>query len=121
MKSVFNRAAGNCALPKTASRRPERRRAAIRWVVAAGAVAAVVLAVGRAIRPEAGVSQADIELARRVTAWKSPTAFLLDRPLAGLPSSAPVPGRSPDGSPLRVLDPGGPLGPPVPPTRRTRI
>jgi hypothetical protein len=53
---------------------------------------------------------------------ESPTAtrFLLELPLAGLPSSAPVPGRSPEGSPLRVLDPGGPLGPPVNLSRRTR-
>ncbi len=99
--------------------RPRRRRTLIPWVLAAGAAAAGVLLVAKATRPDGGTA-AELELARRVMETPSATGFLLKLPLAGLPSSAPVPGRSPEGSPLRVLDPGGPLGPPVTLSRRIR-
>ena len=89
------------------------RRPATRWLVAAGAVAAVLLVVAKAVRPPGGVTPADLKLARAVSSWRSPTEFLLRVPGAELLANPPRLGEAPAGSPLKALDPGGPLGPPI--------
>ena len=80
---------------------------------ALGAAGALVVALVLLRRPEG--SAEELELARRVMAWRSSTDFLLPDPGAGLLTSTPRFGVAPAGSPLQSLDPGGPLGPPVPP------
>ena len=54
----------------------------------------------------------DLELARNVMAWRSPTDFLLPASVPGLLTSVPRIGAAPAGSPLQALDPGSVLGPP---------
>jgi len=102
------------------SSNPAPRRTALRWVALAGAAAAAVLAVARAIRSTGGPTPADLELARQVSSWRSPTEFLLRVPGVDLLSAPPALGRAPAGSPLKALDPGGPLGPSIPHGSRPR-
>lgn len=95
-----------------AGRRSLRRRPArgVRWLFLSGALATAVAGwwlVGK------GRSARELELARRVMVYSSPTAFLLQTPRLSLVDSLPRFGTSVPGSPLRALDPGGPLGPPL--------
>jgi hypothetical protein len=60
-----------------------------------------------------GEPVSELELARRVMAWRSPTDFLLPANAPGLLSFVPRIGAAPAGSPLQVLDPGSILGPPI--------
>jgi hypothetical protein len=70
-----------------------------------------VLLVAGARLWRAGVEHRELQLARQVMEWRSPTDALLALPLVGLPSRSPAPGVSPEGSPLGAFDPGAPLGP----------
>jgi hypothetical protein len=89
-----------------------RRRALLPGLLLAGGVIAVILAVARVARtPDSG---RELELARRVMAWRSPTEFLLPASQAGWLSSVPRIGAAPPGSPLEALDPGNALGPRFP-------
>jgi hypothetical protein len=101
-----------------AAGRPPLRRPAhrVRWLVLSGALATVVGGWWFADGPR---SARELELARRVMVSSSPTAFLLQTPRLSLLDSIPRFGRSVPGSPLRALDPGGPLGPPL--TRSPRL
>lgn len=94
------------------ARRPRPRKTALPWLLAAGAVAAGLVLVSKVIRPPKGPPDA-LELARQVSSWRSPTEFLLQVSGAELMANPPRLGEGPAGSPLRALDPGGPLGPPV--------
>jgi hypothetical protein len=90
---------------------PRRRRARrIRWLLLSGALATVVAGFWLAGRTR---SARELELARRVMATSNPTGFLLETPHLSLLDSIPRFGMSVPGSPLRALDPGGPLGPPL--------
>lgn len=91
-------------------RRP-RRSVLVPGLLALGCAAAVAGMVV-VLRPPASPA-ADLELARRVMAWRSPTDFLLPANAPGLLSSVPRIGQAPSGSPLRALDPGNVLGPPL--------
>ncbi len=95
-------------------RRPDarRRRALIPGLLVAGGTIAGVLLVTRLAR--APDSAAELELARRVMAWRSPTEFLLPASQSGLLSAVPRIGAAPPGSPLEALDPGNTLGPRFP-------
>lgn len=75
-----------------------------------GVIAILLLAV---FSHRSGNGEADLELAQRVMAWRSPTDFLLPPSLSALLSSVPRIGEAPAGSPLQVLDPGSPLGPAI--------
>jgi hypothetical protein len=75
-----------------------------------GAIAVVLIAVW--FRGRSNPAQ-ELELARQVMAWKSPTDFLLPAAVPGLLSSVPRIGEAPAGSPLQALDPGSVLGPPI--------
>lgn len=86
--------------------RPARR---LRWLVLSGALATAV--AGLWLVRQVQVAR-ELELARRVMATASPTAFLLEQPRLSLLDSIPRFGTSVPGSPFRALDPGGPLGPP---------
>jgi hypothetical protein len=91
------------------ARLPQSRRRSPRPLLLAGAVA-VGLALWLVLR-RGGPSE--LELARSTIAWKSPTAFLLRSSTTSwfgsiLRIDAAIPG-----SPLRALDPGGALGPPL--------
>ena len=90
------------------ARHPRHRRAS-GWLLLGGVAATglVVLLARRAGRDPA------LEAARELIRWESPTAFLLRSPL---PSMSPISRfeRAVPGSPLRALDPGEPLGPPLP-------
>ncbi len=89
-----------------------RRRALIPGLLVAGGAIAGVLIVARLARaPDSG---SELELARRVMAWRSPTEFLLPARQAGLLSAVPRIGAAPPGSPLEALDPGNTLGPQFP-------
>ena len=94
------------------ARRPRPRNTALGWVLAAGVTAAGVVLVSKAVRSPKGPPDA-LELARQVSSWRSPTEFLLQVSGAELLANPPRLGEGPAGSPLRALDPGGPLGPPV--------
>ena len=93
--------------------RPRRRKTALRWVLAAGVVSAGAIVVARAFRP-GGAGTDDLELARRLSSWSSPTEFLLRVPGAELLAAPPRLDGAAAGSPLKALDPGGPLGPSIP-------
>ncbi len=101
-----------------AGRRSTRRRPArgVRWLLLSGALATVVAGFWLAGQTR---SARELELARRVMVSSSPTAFLLQTPRLSLVDSLPRLGKSVPGSPLRALDPGGPLGPPL--TRSPRL
>jgi hypothetical protein len=89
-----------------------RRRALVPGLLLAGGAIAVVVAMTRLGRtPD---SSRELELARRVMAWRSPTEFLLPASQSGLLSSVPRIGAAPPGSPLEALDPGNTLGPRFP-------
>jgi hypothetical protein len=86
-----------------------RRRALVPGLLLVGGAIAVVLALFRLGRtPDSGQ---ELELARRVMAWRSPTEFLVPPSQSGLLSSVPRIGAAPPGSPLEALDPGNTLGP----------
>jgi hypothetical protein len=93
-----------------AGRAGARRRSLVPGLFAAGGAVALVgwLVLNRPGRPDA-----DLELARRVMAWKSPTDFLVPADSPGLLSFVPRIGQAPAGSPFQALDPGGVLGPTV--------
>ena len=93
--------------------RARPRKTALRWVLAAGVAAAGVIAVAKAVRPGVGAA-GDLELARRLSSWSSPTEFLLRVSRADLLAAPPRLGEAPTGSPLKALDPGGPLGLSIP-------
>ena len=57
--------------------------------------------------------QADLELARQVMSWRSPTEFLLPASAPGLAAPGSRIDEAPAGSPLKALDKGGALGPPI--------
>ena len=57
--------------------------------------------------------QAELELARQVMSWRSPTEFLLPASVPGLAAPGSRIDEAPSGSPLKVLDKGGALGPPI--------
>jgi hypothetical protein len=88
-----------------------RRRGVVPGLIVLGALAAVMVAMlFRAGRSDPVL---ELELARQVMAWRSPTDFLLPASVPGLLSSVPRIGEAPAGSPLRALDPGSLLGPPI--------
>jgi hypothetical protein len=88
-----------------------RRRGLVPGLIAVGGVAVLTIAVlSRGRRPDPAL---DLELARKVMAWRSPTDFLLPASVPGLLSSVPRIDQAPAGSPLQALDPGSVLGPPV--------
>lgn len=89
-----------------------RRVRAPAWLLAGAATAAGVILV-LLLLPRSDSARDELELARRLMAWRSPTAFLLKTPETPLLDSVPRFGFSVPGSPLRALDPGGPLGPPL--------
>jgi hypothetical protein len=93
---------------RSRARRPRAHRA--RRLLLTGALAAALGGIAITLRIQAS---RELELARGVMAVKSPTAFLLETPDNSLLDSIPRFGRSVPGSPLRALDPGGPLGPPL--------
>jgi hypothetical protein len=59
--------------------------------------------------------RAELELARQVMSWRSPTEFLLPASVPGLAAPGFRIDEAPAGSPLKVLDQGGALGPPITP------
>jgi hypothetical protein len=91
--------------------RARRRRGLVPGLIAIGGAIAVltIMILSRSHSDPAG----ELELARQVMAWRSPTDFLLPAPMPGLLSSVPRIGHAPAGSPLQALDPGSVLGPPV--------
>ena len=90
------------------TRGARRRRGLVPGLIAVGGAVAVfvILARGQSNPAE------DLEMARKVMAWRSPTDFLMPAAVPGLHSPVPRIGEAPGGSPLRALDPGGVLGPP---------
>jgi hypothetical protein len=88
----------------------QRRPRRIRWLLVSGALATLVAGFWLVLQ---AISAREIDLARRVMAGKSSTGFLLEGPSISLLDSIPRFGMSVPGSPLRALDPGGPLGPPL--------
>ena len=89
--------------------RPVRRAAPVVGVLAAGSVVALALLF---VLP-ARARLAELELARRVMAWRAPLDFLLAPAAPDLLSGVPDLRRALGGSPLEALDPGGELGPPA--------
>ncbi len=88
-----------------------RRRGVVPGLITAGgAIAVLTIAVLSRGRPD---PTEELELARRVMAWRSPTDFLLPAAVPGLLSTVPRIGEAPLGSPLQALDPGRVLGPPI--------
>ena len=75
------------------------------------AVAVVLLVAAFGPLRAALRTRAELRMARQVMAWRSPTAFLLDAPVSDFLATIPAIGRSPAGSPLHTLDPGGALAP----------
>ena len=57
--------------------------------------------------------RAELELARQVMSWRSPTEFLLPDPVPGLVPMVSRIDEAPAGSPLKSLDTGGAFGPPA--------
>ena len=91
--------------------RVEARRAwppVLGWLAAGSAVAVALLFV-----LPARSRSAELELAREVLAWRSPTDFLLPPSIPDVLTSVPDLRRAVAGSPLVALDPGGELGPPA--------
>lgn len=78
----------------------------IRWLLLSGALTAIVAGVWLIHRTNVA---RELELARSVMHLESPTASLLTPPSLSLLDSIPRIGVSVPGSPLRALDPGGPL------------
>lgn len=77
-----------------------------------GVVVTALAVLGLAIR-RSEARRSDLELARQVMQWRSPTEFLLP---AAVPGLAPMVSRideAPAGSPLKALDQGGALAPPL--------
>ncbi|HEV8356582.1 MAG TPA: hypothetical protein VGQ17_07405 [Gemmatimonadales bacterium] len=95
------------------------RRRWLKWTLAATAALAGIVLIAKVVRPPSGPAQA-LEIARELSSWRSPTEFLLRVPGAELLGNPPRLGEAPAGSPLKALDPGGPLGPPVTLSRRIR-
>ena len=87
----------------------------LRWLLLGAALAAVF--AGLWFRHQAAPAR-ELELARRVMEVESPTSVLLPAP-SSLIDSIPQLGHSVAGSPLRSLDPGGPLGPSLTRSPRT--
>ncbi|HJR35694.1 MAG TPA: hypothetical protein VJ817_12135, partial [Gemmatimonadales bacterium] len=58
-----------------------------------------------------GTRRAELELARQVMSWRSPTEFLLPDPVPGLAPEVSRIDEAPAGSPLKSLDTGGAFGP----------
>jgi hypothetical protein len=94
------------------SREARRRRGLVPGLLLAGGAIAIVLAMLRL--GGTADSAKELELARRVMAWRSPTEFLLPASHSGLLSAVPRIGATPPGSPLEALDPGNSLGPRFP-------
>jgi hypothetical protein len=86
-----------------------------RWLLLSGAVAAVVTGLWLAHQAKAAH---ELDLARSVMEVESATSSLLP-PSYSLIDSIPRLGHSVPGSPLRSLDPGGPLGPSLTRSPRT--
>lgn len=80
-------------------------------------VLAIVLMAGLIVLTvsirKSGARQAEIELARQVMSWRSPTEFLLPASVPGLAPSVSRIDEAPAGSPLKALDRGGAFGPPI--------
>ena len=92
-------------------RAPAGRRSMIpALLVIGGAITVVVATIVLRSGPDPAQ---DLELARQVMAWRSPTDFLLPATVPGLLSTVPRIGEAPAGSPFQALDPGNVLGPPV--------
>lgn len=89
-----------------------RPRSAIPALVVVAMAGLIVLTLS--IR-KSEVRQAEIELARQVMSWRSPTEFLLPASVAGLGAPDFRIDKAPAGSPLKVLDQGGAFGPPITP------
>jgi hypothetical protein len=77
-----------------------------------GVVFAGLVVLGVSIR-RAEARRAELELARQVMSWRGPTEFLLPAAVPGLLPSVPRIDEAPAGSPLKALDNGGALGPPI--------
>jgi len=90
---------------------PGRARGQVRGLLLAGGGAALVIMA--VLLARSGRSESELEVARRVMTWRSPTDFLLPANAAGLLSFVPRIGEAPAGSPLQALDPGSVLGPPI--------
>ncbi len=88
-----------------------RRRRLIPGLIAVGGAIAVLM-IAILSRGQSDPAR-DLELARQVMTWRSPTDFLLPASVAGLLGSVPRIGEAPAGSPLQALDPGSELGPPI--------
>jgi hypothetical protein len=91
-----------------------RRRVRPALLAIGGALTVVVGAIVLRSGPDPAQ---DLELARQVMAWRSPTDFLLPATVPGLLSTVPRIGEAPAGSPFQALDPGNVLGPPILPRR----
>lgn len=77
-----------------------------------GVVVTALAVLGLAVR-RSEARRSELELARQVMQWRSPTEFLLP---AAVPGLAPLVSRideAPAGSPLKALDQGGALAPPL--------
>jgi hypothetical protein len=96
--------------------RRRHRTSAVPALVVVATAGLVVLTVS--IR-RSETRRAELELARQVMNWRSPTEFLLPASVPGLLPAVPRIDEAPAGSPLKALDPGGALGPPNP-TRSPR-
>ncbi|HEV8599753.1 MAG TPA: hypothetical protein VGQ69_10365 [Gemmatimonadales bacterium] len=88
-------------------------RAPLRRSLLPAAAAAAGLVLLWLLLRRSELAAGDLEMARRVMAWQSPTAFLLESSTTARLVAIPRIGASVPGSPLRALDPGGPLGPPL--------
>lgn len=86
-----------------------RGRPALAWSLGGGGVLAALLLVVLALRSR---TPAGGDAAHPLSEWRSPTAFLLPTPSPSV-SFIPRFERAVPGSPLRALDPGEPLGPPL--------
>ena len=75
-------------------------------------VCAGLLVLGVSIQRTASRG-ADLELARQVMSWRSTTGFLLPAAVPGLAFPMSRIDEAPAGSPLKILDHGGALGPPI--------
>jgi len=94
--------------------RPARRPRSLALPVLAVAVFTGLVVLGVSIR-RAESRREELELARQVMSWHSPTEFLLPTSVPGLTARDFRIGEAPTGSPLKVLDQGGALGPPITP------
>ena len=117
LREVFQaaRRAGQTETPPFARVTNWRRRRTARgprlvWSLA-GAAALLFAALGplRAVLR----TRSEVRMARQVMDWRSPTDFLLGSLIADSLLTIPAITRSPAGSALRALDPGGALAPPT--------